>query len=626
MDRAGRLRGTDQVARRRATEYGLAAHGSMQIGATGRAVRQAFASLRALHQVFESLRADDRFTDHAFVFRLLLLYRWLALAVPAVALLAPSTPEPPMVGGWPLLLVAVVDNLAPSLFPRGLNGLVLRFPALFAVDLLLGVALVGASGGVYSPYFLYAMSPILACAFFFGVRGALRSALAYAPLYVFAVLVGTPEPRLYLPPLLAGQLLALAGAGVAFGFLAEMLQRLRSAAADLQRARDGLIAQNARLGRANQELRAIHDLGAVIRDATTVDQVQERVLSVLATQFGFERVIVGLVDPGGQVVTSWLVAGDTERAAALTHTARVEIGGGDSGVARALASGKALHMRAEELPPLPASLIGSQAGQLEYAVLPMICRQRPVGVIVLDNPRTDRGIPLEALDSLSRLGTQAALAVANVQMCVERAQRIAVMSERQRIAADMHDAAIQSLFGMALSLHGCLKVIERDPPQIRERLHELHALALQTLATVRGAVYDLWEEGFDGRRLVAALRRQADELQRAGGLAVGVEVRGDPTTLDETTAKILYRIAQEALSNAARHARARQATLTLELAGGCATLTVADTGCGFDPSAAGSGLGLRTMRERATAAGGQLDVHSALGKGTTVTVLLRCRQ
>jgi signal transduction histidine kinase len=161
------------------------------------------------------------------------------------------------------------------------------------------------------------------------------------------------------------------------------------------------------------------------------------------------------------------------------------------------------------------------------------------------------------LESLTRLANHAALALANVQMCVERTQRSAVAGERQRIASEMHDAVIQSLFGMAVHLEACSNLLDSDPARVREQLTELPGTALDLLGELRGTVYGLWAGEFDGAALVAALSRYAEEIRRFSDVDVILNVLGSAVGLDETRARTLYRVAQEALSNATHHSGAR---------------------------------------------------------------------
>jgi signal transduction histidine kinase len=397
-----------------------------------------------------------------------------------------------------------------------------------------------------------------------------------------------------------------------------------AATPSLSRLHAELLNKNAHLERSNRELQAMQDLALSIRDASTVESVQERLLSIITDQLHFDRAIVGLVEPSGQAVTGWLAGGALLNEVVLPHAARALLDGASSGVARALATRTAQHARSAELPPLGVPTLDMALWPGEYAAVPMVCRNGPLGTILVDNPCSGQPIRPEALEGLTRLANQAALALANVRMCVESAQRSAVASERQRIASEMHDAVIQSLFGMAVHLEACSNLLEREPERVRVELDELRGMALDLLGELRGTVQGLWTGECDGAWLVSVLRRHAEEIRRLSGLDVTLTVQGDPLSLGEVGARALYRIAQEALSNAARHSTARAATIDLSFELGTASLAVTDSGVGFDPSRACDGLGLRSMRDRATSIGGRCEIHTLPGAGTRVLTTIPC--
>jgi len=398
----------------------------------------------------------------------------------------------------------------------------------------------------------------------------------------------------------------------------------RVPAADLRRLHDELLVKNAHLERSHRELQAMQDLTLAIRDATSIDSIQERLLSIVTDQLRFERAIVGLVDPAGQAVTGWLAGGASVAELRLPHTARAALDNTSSGVTRALITRKTHYARADELPPLGLPTIDNAVWPGEYAAIPMVCRDRPLGAIVVDNPSSGLPIRAESLDVLTRLANHAALALSNVQMCVERAQRSAVVGERQRIASEMHDAVMQSLFGIAVHLDACSQLLDTEPERVRAELNELHGMALDLLGELRGAVHGLWTGEFDGAWLVGALGRHIEEVRRLSGMDIVLTVDGDLARLDEGSARTLYRVAQDALGNAARHGAARSATVEVSVESGTASLEVSDTGVGFDPHVAKEGLGLSSMRERAAAVGGQLEIVARPGEGAHVRITVPC--
>jgi two-component system NarL family sensor kinase len=195
--------------------------------------------------------------------------------------------------------------------------------------------------------------------------------------------------------------------------------------------------------------------------------------------------------------------------------------------------------------------------------------------------------------------------------------------ERARLARELHDGVSQALVATKLLIESA-----QQAPDSAARLQDLALKRLNsTLAEVRHLSHALRPALLDTLGLPAALQHLAGEFDAAGGTRFTARVRGDELALPEAAKTALFRIAQEALSNAARHAQASAVTVTLAFEPcGSVALEVADDGCGFDADAAQSvadrGLGLRSMRERADALGAVLSLVTAPGVGCRLRVTL----
>ncbi len=193
--------------------------------------------------------------------------------------------------------------------------------------------------------------------------------------------------------------------------------------------------------------------------------------------------------------------------------------------------------------------------------------------------------------------------------------------ERRRIARELHDDTSQSLTSLKLGL----RVLERPQPReaLLEQLATMRETVGQTLEALHDLALDLRPSVLDDLGLVAALERYSRECQRRYHLPVTVQALGfEGRRLPMAVETALYRIAQEALTNVARHAGAGRAEMVLDYRGAEVRMVVEDDGAGFDPRLAGDGrrLGLYGMRERAELVGGEVSVDSAPGRGTTVIV------
>jgi two-component system sensor histidine kinase UhpB len=192
--------------------------------------------------------------------------------------------------------------------------------------------------------------------------------------------------------------------------------------------------------------------------------------------------------------------------------------------------------------------------------------------------------------------------------------------ERRRIARELHDDTAQSLTAQLLRL----KMLEdRGGVTDSQTLAELISQTAATLESIRAIAHELRPPSLDDLGLPAALEGLAAQQRQRFGLPVTVTIRGPRRRLDPDVELALYRIAQEALTNVAKHAQAGQAQLQLSFDNGQVTLEIRDDGRGFDvgqlPSRQG-GLGLFSMRERAQLVGAELTLASAPGAGTVVRV------
>jgi len=194
--------------------------------------------------------------------------------------------------------------------------------------------------------------------------------------------------------------------------------------------------------------------------------------------------------------------------------------------------------------------------------------------------------------------------------------------ERARLARELHDGVSQALGATKLLIESA-----QHEPDGAARLQELALKQLNgTLAEVRHISHALRPALLDTLGLAAALQHLADEFDAAGGTHFQASVEGEEVDLPEAAKTALFRIAQEALNNAARHAHATTVRLVLRFEPGGVTLEIHDDGQGFDAEAAQAvadqGLGLRSMRERAAALGARLSLVTAPGLGSRLTVKL----
>jgi two-component system, NarL family, sensor histidine kinase UhpB len=187
--------------------------------------------------------------------------------------------------------------------------------------------------------------------------------------------------------------------------------------------------------------------------------------------------------------------------------------------------------------------------------------------------------------------------------------------ERARVARDLHDEVNQSLTGLLLRLEAAR---EKSPPALAGELAEIRTLANQALQELLALARQLRPTALDDLGLKAALDSHVTELGRQSGIRTSFEAEGDISAVPRDVQIVAYRVAQEALSNAARHSGAERVRVRLEHSDGSVELSIADDGRGFTFDQASRGLGLAGMRERALLVNGDLRIESRPEVGTSI--------
>jgi PAS domain S-box-containing protein len=248
--------------------------------------------------------------------------------------------------------------------------------------------------------------------------------------------------------------------------------------------------------------------------------------------------------------------------------------------------------------------------------LPLVSRYRTVGAIFFcflpgEEPGEDEKVFLRAV------ADQTAVALENAHLLSE-ARGKAALEERQRLARELHDSVSQALYGIALGARTARKLVDQNPQLATDPLDYVLSLADAGLAEMRALIFELRPESLETEGLVAALEKQAAALRARHEISVETSLCEEPTASVEVK-EAIYRIAQEALHNTVKHARANGVGLELVCDEGSLTLEVSDDGVGFDAGGEFPGhLGLRSMRERAQRVGGTLTVETSPGGGTRI--------
>jgi nitrate/nitrite-specific signal transduction histidine kinase len=222
------------------------------------------------------------------------------------------------------------------------------------------------------------------------------------------------------------------------------------------------------------------------------------------------------------------------------------------------------------------------------------------------------------------LAQRAAMAIENAQL-YKQAQFAATIEERQRLARELHDAVTQTLFSSSLIADVLPRIWERNPEEGRRRLEELHQLTRGALAEMRTLLLELRPAALVEVELGDLLRQLSEAFTGRSRIPVQVKIE-DKLSIPSEVKIGLYRIAQEALNNVFKHARAENVILRLQSQPDGLKLSISDDGSGFDQSQVSSRqLGLKIMRERSQEINARLGIDSQPGGGTEITVFWKAK-
>jgi signal transduction histidine kinase len=244
----------------------------------------------------------------------------------------------------------------------------------------------------------------------------------------------------------------------------------------------------------------------------------------------------------------------------------------------------------------------------DFLGVPIRDGDQVLGIIFLANKRVTGGFTDDDEELLTLFATHAAIALTNARL-YERTRELTIMEERNRLARELHDAVAQKLFSLRLTAQAAAALAGRDPDRAVTELGQVERLAREALAELRSVIFELRPAELTEDGLVASLRKHVEVLDRVYDVRLDFTAESD-TALPEDREAVVFRIAQEALYNALRHARARSISVRLARTRGNAVLEITDDGSGFDDGAAEGGLGLASMRDRAASVGGALTIGS----------------
>jgi signal transduction histidine kinase len=263
-----------------------------------------------------------------------------------------------------------------------------------------------------------------------------------------------------------------------------------------------------------------------------------------------------------------------------------------------------------------------ELGIISLLAAPLKVESTIIGV--LDVINKVGGFAREDLRIISLFADQAAIVIDQTRLH-QQVEQIAVMEERQRLARELHDSVTQALYSVNLYAEAARRSLMAGKKEVTlENLKELRQMTREALLDMRLLVFELHPSILEKEGLVAALQSRLASVESRSGLKTEMHMEGQgrlPLVLEEE----LYRIAQEGLNNAVKHARAKRVKIELKYTHADVCLILSDDGTGFNLEAAGGsgGLGLRGIKERVRKMDGNLVIESSPDAGTRLTVTVR---
>jgi two-component system sensor histidine kinase DevS len=378
---------------------------------------------------------------------------------------------------------------------------------------------------------------------------------------------------------------------------------------------ENLVQRDNQLTQRNQDLRLINDIAAALSSTLDLQNILDQTLSHVMDYLKVEAGEIFLKEDGEKVLRLALHRGDSAEAFWKRNT--FEIGEGVVGMVAK--SGKPLvNLNPKtDLRYLRPSV--TRAGYECIAVIPLMAHANVVGVMDIATRRV-RQISDREVQLLLAIGAWAGTTIENARLH-EQARRLAILEERERIGMDLHDGIIQSIYGVGLALDYARMELEEDPDQARDKLGQSIEALNKTIRDIRTYILDLRPRQFHSEDLRQGLQRLVEEYQiNSGATATLVTPENGLVDFPAQNATALFHICQEALANVAKHSNAKHAEIHLWTTKSRVLLEISDDGQGFDTRGMNTvlGHGLANMQTRARKAGGDVEITSFPGEGTSV--------
>ena len=380
---------------------------------------------------------------------------------------------------------------------------------------------------------------------------------------------------------------------------------------------ENMTERDAALTRRNVDMTLLNDIASTLTSSLELDEILNKTLGLVMNYMKVEAGEIFLLEEDKTTLRMMLHRGQAAEAFWTRNTFRV--GEGYPGIVAQ--TGRPLI--SSVLPNDPNFLREEvvKAGFHQVLSIPLVSGERVMGVMSIATHSKshfeDRNVQM-----LSAVGAWAGLSIENARLHVN-ARRLAVLEERNRIGMDLHDGIIQSIYGVGLALEGTKHVVDEDTVEAKVKIdHAINGLN-QAIRDLRAYILDLRPRQLGTDGLMSGIKRLIAEYRANTFSEVHfMPSESDMKELTQTQSMTLFHICQEALANAAKHAKAKVVQISLWTTEDRALMEIHDDGKGFniDEMSSFIGHGLANMQTRARSSGGDIDITSVVNEGTTVFV------
>lgn len=364
-----------------------------------------------------------------------------------------------------------------------------------------------------------------------------------------------------------------------------------------------------------ERLIALHKASLDLVKDVSLDHLLEQIAAVACEQADARYAALGVLDENGKLV-KFITVGMTDDE--IKRIAHPPVGKGLIG--ELMDTEFPLRLPIIQDHPRSVGFPAHHPSMTSFLGVPIRTANKQLGQIYLTEKIDAPEFTADDEKIIQMLAAYAAAAIQNARLH-ENTHRLAVLEERERIGMDLHDGIIQSIYGVGLSLEGALHSIDEDSADATKRIQNSIESLNQAIRDLRAYILDLRPRQMGNDGLMSGLKRLATEF-RANSLTE-VALTGPEDELMDLPPSLslaLFHICQEALANAAKHAKAKHVEISLWFTDDRALMEIHDDGKGFESEkqTLSLGHGLANMQTRAVSAGGDVDISSAPGEGTTI--------